>query len=229
MPYIYLRVPHYVASYLRNKDRNNVLEVGTPIQINKRERIWIEFCEGLYPNFNNSVNRSYCFCQRQWAQMMEGFALTDGCWTKGEKALFEHLDQLTLNDQEIKILAGLDIPRGDDKGEYICLAVPKTSMRHGKVMPTNTYWQLNSTAANSVRSYLVDEFWRTLFAYIDRAMDYCSANGKRFVFMEVLGSFMNRYDIRDSKKRTEIFTLKRNYYRKRKSYRFDEDDYVEYG
>ena len=59
MANVYLRVPHYVASYLRNKDRNKPLEVGSVISLNQSERVWVDFCEGLYPNLNLSINRAY--------------------------------------------------------------------------------------------------------------------------------------------------------------------------
>ena len=59
MANLYIRLPHYVASYLRNKDRNKPLEVGSPIPLTQSERVWVEFCEGLYPNNNLTINRAY--------------------------------------------------------------------------------------------------------------------------------------------------------------------------
>lgn len=230
MANLYLRVPHYVASYLRNKDRNKPMEVGSVIPVNQSERIWIDFCDGLYPNLNQTINRAYCFCQKQWNTMMDGYSLKDKNTGKRRvKLLPERFDQLTLDDKEVQLLSGLPVPRGDDSGEYICIGIPREAMRYGKVVSTNANWQLRDTAANTVRSYLVNEFWRNLYAYVDKARDRSDSIGKKFVFIEVLESFMERYDIRCSPDMREKMALKRNYNRKRKTYKFTEEDYVEHG
>lgn len=228
MANLYLRVPHYVASYLRNKNRYDELQVGSPIPINKSERIWVEYCEGLCPNLHNQVNRAYCFTQRQWNTMMDGYRLTDdGHVRKTEK--LEREDQLTLNDSEVFRLSGLPVPRGDDSGEYICIAVPREAMRYGRLVPTNASWFLRDVCANAVRTMLVCEFWRTLYSYVDKAIDKSHASNRKFVLIHVLNSFMERYNIRCSSDMRELEALKRNYNRKRKSYRFTEEDYVEFG
>ena len=230
MANVYLRVPHYVASYLRNKDRNNPLEIGSVISINQSERIWIEFSEGLYPNINLTINRAYCFCQKQWNIMMDGYSLLDGQIGKRKsKVLTDRFDQLTLDDKEIQILTGLRVPRCDDSGEYICIAIPRESIRYDKIVSTNIYWQLRDSAANSVRSKLINEFWMALFSYVDKARERSISSGKTFIFINVLESFMERYDIKCSLDMREKLALKRNYNRKRNSYKFTEEDYIEYG
>lgn len=230
MANVYLRVPHYVASYLRNKDRNQPLEVGSMLMLNQSERVWVEFCEGLYPNAGLKISRSYNFCQKQWASMMEGYSLLDKQSGKRRtKVLFDRLDQLTLTDKEVQLLSGLGIPRNDDSGEYICISIPREALRYGKLVSTNVFWQLRESSAHSVRTHLVNEFWRALYAYVDKARDKCETNGKNFVFIEVLDSFMERYDIRCSPDYHERNALKRNYNRKRKNYKFTEEDYVEFG
>ena len=229
MANMYLRVPHYVASYLRNKDRSKPLEVGSVIALNSSERLWVDFSEGLYPNLNQTISRAYCFCQKQWNTMMDGYSLTDKKTGKRKKVLTERFDQLTLDDKEVQTLTGLRVPRGDDSGEYICIAVPRDAIRYGKVVPTNAFWQLQESAANAVRTHLVNEFWRTLYAYVDKARDKAEVNGRPFVFIEVLESFMERYDITCSPDMHERAALKRNYNRRRTNYKFTEEDYIEHG
>ena len=230
MANLYLRVPHYVAGYLRNKNREKPLEVGNVLTLNQSERIWTIFYEGLYPNINGTINRSYCFSQKQWNTMMDGYSLLDPYTGKRRtKVLIDKIDQLTLYDKEIEILTGLPVPRGDDSGEYICIAIPREALRFGKIVPTNTYWQLRDVSANMVRSELVNEFWRALYTYVDRARDKSETSGRKFVFIEVLDSFMERYDIRCSADYHERNALKRNYNRRRKNYKYTDEDYVEFG
>lgn len=102
-------------------------------------------------------------------------------------------------------------------------------MRYGRLVPVNSSWYLRDSSANTVRNLLTDEFWRTLYAYVDKAMDRCGNSGRKFVFIEALESFMERYNIRCSPDMKERDTLKRNYNRRRKSYRFTGEDYIEHG
>lgn len=225
MAVLYLRLPHYVAGYLRNRDRNNPLSPGDVITLNQSERIWVDYTEGLRPNFNMRVNRSYCFCQRMWKTMMDGYSVVG----RKKRLLSDRYDELTLTDSEVKLLSGLSSPRGDDSGEYVCIAIPREAFRYGKLVPTNSFWELSDVSANTVRSHLVNEFWRALYAYVDKAMDKAGVSGRKFVFIETLDSFMERYQIRCSNDFHERDALKRNYSRRRKSYRFTEEDYVEHG
>lgn len=227
MAQVFLRLPHYVASYLRNKDREHPLEVGSVVALNPSERVWAELAEGLYPNANMAISPAYCFNQRQWKLMMGGFSLLHP--GKKQKVLTDRYDQLTLTDSEIRKLTGLPVPRGDDSGEYICINIPREAPRFGKLVPTNTFWQLRNSSAKTVRTLLVDEFWRTLYAYVDKAIDKYEAEGKDFVTINILEAFMERYDIRCSADGREREALKRNYNRRRKLYRFTEEDFIEYG
>lgn len=230
MANLYLRVPHYVASYLRNRDRHHPLEVGSVIALNKSERIWVDFCEGLYPNFNNTIHRAYCFSQKQWNTMMSGYSLLAAqSGKRKQKVLVDRLDQLTLNDNEVQKLAGLSIPRGDDSGEYICIGIPREALRFGSLVATNSFWQLQDAAANAVRTQLVNEFWRALYVYVDKARDRKENAGQPMIISEVLESFMERYDIRCSPDMHERDALKRNYNRRRKTYKFTDEDYIEHG
>ena len=73
------------------------------------------------------------------------------------------------------------------------------------------------------------EFWRALYSYMDRFRDYCTSSGNKFVVIDGLERFMERYDIRNSDDNGERNTLKREYNRKRLSYKFTDNDYVEFG
>ena len=219
-----------MASYLRNKDRYKPLEVGSVISLNQSERVWIDFCDGLSPNPNLSVCRAYCFCQKQWNAMMDGYSLKDiNNGRRRTKVLQERIYSLTLSDQEVSLLSGLGIPRGDDSGEYICIGIPREAYRFGKLVSTNSTWQLRDVTANAIRTFLVNEFWRTLYAYVDKARDKAESVGRDFVFIEALESFMERYNIRCSPDMRERNALKRNYNRRRKNYRFSDEDYIEHG
>lgn len=229
MACIYLRVPHYVASYMRNQDREHPVEPGGELRLNRSMQVWVEFTEGLRPNAYNRVGRAYCFSQKQWSLMDAGLSPTEHTLRKKRSSSYRRDPDYYLNDHDVHKLSGLHIPRGDDSGEYICLRIPKEAMRYGKLVPTNSCWVLDDSAANSVRSLLADDFWRAMYAYADRMMDMCNSSGRKFVQVNMLNSFMERYNIYCSADKHELEALKRNFNRRRKCYRFSSEDYVEFG
>lgn len=223
MANFYIRVPHYVASYFRNIDRENPIPVGGVVKIESGTPLWDVMSGALCCNSNNVVHKNYCFTSKQWQKMMKGNRLV------GKVVLKNREDELTLNDDEIKVLAGLPIPRNDNTGEYLCVAMPREVYHNGRIVATSTQWFLSPRGAGEVRKKMVEEFWRALLAYQDRRHDVCANKRQKFVAIECLESFLARYDIRNSLDNKERDALKRNMNRKRKSFKFSTDDYIEHG
>lgn len=229
MPNIYLRVPHYVASYFRNKNRNQRIEVGGVIDIDPSDPLYATLVDKLTCN-STSVNRGYCFCSRQWKRMMMGYAPNEANLKK-QPILAQLEDELTLSDNEVATLSGLRPPRNSDKGEYLCLAAPREICKFGQQFIVNEHWQLTDHGAKALRGMMTEEFWRALYQYLDTRREMCSnTRGRKFVVIEGLESFMERYDIRNSTDdQHELQTLKRGMNRKRHAFKFNDDDYIEHG
>lgn len=227
----YLRVPYYVASYFRNKSRDESLPVGSVIEIDPSEPLYGELYDQIHCNTSGTINRARSFCARQWNQMMQGYAINKGSIrkTKANRVLTERVDELTLTDSEVSLLSGLDIPRNEDSGEYLCLRMPDEVRRNGQLRPVNAHWQLSTRGAKRIRRMMIDEFWRAFYCYTDRFRSYCEMEGRSYSPMEGLERFMERYDIRNSADNHEKNMLKRNMNRKRIAFKFTPDDYVEYG
>lgn len=229
MPNVYLRVPHYVASYFRNKNRSQRIAVGGVISIDPSDPLYATLVDKLTCN-STSVNQGYCFCARQWKRMMMGHAPNETNLKK-PPILKEFEDELTLSDNEIATLSGLLPPRNSDKGEYLCIAVPRDTFKFGQQFVVNEHWQFSRNGAKMIRQMMIDEFWRALYCYLDvRREVCCSTRGRKFVVIEGLESFMERYDIRNSTDdQHELQTLKRGMNRKRHAFKFSEEDYIEHG
>lgn len=227
----YLRVPYYVASYFRNKDRKESLPVGSVIEIPPSEPMWGELYDHIHCNTDGSINRARCFCARQWQQMMQGYSIKNGMArkTKANRLLTERVDELTLMDSEVALLSGLESPRNEDSGEYLCLRMPDEVRRDGEMRPVNSHWQLSVTGAKRIRRMMIDEFWRAFYCYTDRFRSYCGKEGTSYSPMEGLERFMELYDIRNSADNHEKNMLKRNMNRKRKAFKFTAEDYIEFG
>lgn len=229
MPNVYLRVPHYVASYFRNKNRSHRIEVGGVITIDPSDPIYDAMIDKATCN-STSVNRAYCFSARQWKRMMAGYTLSS-MGTKAKPVISELEDQLTLSDNEVATLSGLLPPRNSDKGEYLCLSLPREVYKDEVLCTVNDHWQLTFHGACAVRKMMTDEFWRALYTYIDTRREFLTRNrNRKFVAMEALESFFERYDIRNSTTdQHELMTIKRSMNRKREAYKFTEEDYIEHG
>lgn len=229
MPNVYLRVPHYVASYFRNKNRSQRIAVGGVIHIDPSDPLYALLIENIHCN-STVVNRGYCFCARQWKRMMMGYAPNETNLKK-QPILNQLEDELTLSDNEVATLSGLNAPRNSDKGEYLCIAVPREICKYGQQFIVNEHWQFTWRGSFAIRNAMTDEFWRALFAYLDiRREMYSNTRGRKYVAIEGLESFMERYDIRNSTEdQHELQTLKRGMNRKRHAFKFNEEDYIEHG
>lgn len=229
MPNVYLRVPHYVASYFRNKNRTNRISVGGAIHIDPSDPLFSVIVDKLTCN-SSTINRAYCFCARQWKRMMKGYAPNETN-TRKSPILSELEDELTLSDDEVGILSGLLPPRNSDKGEYLCIVVPREIFKQGRMWIVNDHWQFSWRGTFAIRNAMTEEFWRALFAYLDTRREMCNnSRGRKYIVMEGLESFMERYDIRNSTEdQHELQTLKRGMNRKRHAFKFSEEDYVEHG
>lgn len=230
MATFYLRVPHYVASYFRNKDSDKPIPVGGVLLIEQTERLWVIITSMIHLNRVSNIVRCGCFCERQWNMMMKGsrlFASNKQCAI--DLTLFSKEERLSLSDFEVSELSGISKCKGDDSGEYVCIKMPKEVYINGKWHKTNDLWQPLKQGAMDMISEMTREFWRAFFVYMDRDRDWCLVNKVERSLMEGIERFMARYDIRNSPDNREKKTLKRNYYRKRKSYKFNSDDFVEHG
>lgn len=223
MANFYIRVPFYVASYYRNKDKTSPIPVGGIVYIESDDPLWYTISENLVCNSGNIVHKNYCFSSKQWQKMMKGSTLSD------KKTDITRMDELTISDDEIKVLAGLPVPRNDNSGEYLCVAMPREVYHSGRIMATNTLWFLSPRGAGKVRKAMVDEFWRALFTYTDTRRDVCANKRHKYVVIEGLESFMERYDIPNPPDNSTREMLKRNMNRKRMSFKFSAEDYIEHG
>lgn len=70
-PCFYLRIPHYIASWLRNCDHDNPIPIGAPIIIDRNSYLSLLFAELARPNLDNTVQPA-CLSQKQWDRIRKG-------------------------------------------------------------------------------------------------------------------------------------------------------------
>lgn len=225
MANIYLRVPHYVGSYFRNKEQLKPIPVGGVVVLEKTDILWTILSSMIHFNNIDNIVRQGCFCERQWKMMKRGMSIVSGA--KKIRILVPE-DDVTLSDEEVVKMSGLNRLKGGDDVEYLCLRLPQEVYINGVLRKTNDQWQLLNTGSIRMLERMKDEFWRAFFVYTDRYKDWCVSHNIEFNILEGIERFMTRYDICNSIDEHEKKALKRNYYRKRKAYKFTFDDFVEF-
>lgn len=230
MANFYLRVPHYVAAYFRNRDPKNPIPIGGIIKIEKIDPLWHIIYNTSRSNTQDAIVPYGCFCERQWRRMMRG---TPICKQKEReknltpipaKESFE-----TLSDTEISMLTGLPDRKGEDSGEYLCIKLPDIVIIDGYTYKTNGQWQPMEKAARQLAEMMIAEYWRVFDVYLSKDREFCMSNKIERPLLEVIDRFMSLYDIRNSSDDRERQTMKRNYYRRLKRMKFSSDDFVEHG
>lgn len=230
MANFYLRVPHYVASYFRNRDQQKPIQVGGVIKIDASSSLFPCLSSMIFSNNNESIMPHGCFCERQWRRMMRGTRIyttkpgaelppSPSSKTKGEY----------LADTDVSALSGVASRNDEGVNEYLCIRLPEEVYANGRISKTNGQWQLTNAGAKRMAAQMTDEFWRIFFVYMDRDREWCVGHGVERSILDAIERFMAKYDIRNSSDNKEKMTLKRNYYRKRKTSNFSDEDFVEHG
>ena len=226
MSTIYFRVPHYVASYIRNRDPNNRVALGDVLYKGNIENVMHIIKEGLFFNSDERVMKNGCFCERQWNKMLHGYNIYG---PSRMKILQPKLDSNVLTDAEIRMLAGIDYGKGGSDGEYLRMPIPEeVLMPDGKVHRTNKNYQLYNSAAEELRSHLTKDFKRALFDFMEREKDMAQVEGINRTVIDSLERFMACYDIRNGANNQERSALKRSYYRWRADKSINPDDYIDH-
>ena len=228
MSCIYFRVQHYVASYIRNRDPRNRIEAGELLSKGNIESFMHVISNGLFLNDDERVMKNGCFCERQWNKMLKGYSL----YTTTKRPLplmVPKAPGTLLDDAEIRLLAGVDYGNGGNDGEYLRIPLPEEVILPDGVHKVNKNFQLNNSAAKSLRMQMNLDFKRALFDFIGKEQAYVHSEHVNRTIQEMLERFMACYDIRNGLNNQERDALKRNYYRWRGTRDGGEDYYVNHG
>lgn len=228
MANIYVRVPHYVASYLRTRIEAAPLQHGEPIRMDFGDPWYIEFLQHASANLRNDVNID-CFSEKQWIAMRRGDALTFNGGLIPDIGKKKKDQRLTLH--EIYLLSGRqDLVRYDDDGtplpdteypdEYVAFQMPKTIVRRGREVRIQGDWYLRSSyefvealrmqfKMIYVKFIAQDQYYANALAALGTRAELTTAPGeiqriKARARMESIDRFMLRYDIRPGDRERDV-------------------------
>lgn len=220
MARIYLRLKHFVASYVR-KVYGDGDDPSQTIRLNKYSRAAMHL-ERMQCNVADKVVAN-CFCERQWKRMTAGESIE----RDADNWMVTPRDEREwLTEAEVCRLSGIEPMRGEEMGEYVCIDAPSVIIRQdGTQMQTNGQWQLMADAASDLISELDEDFDRAMFEFVDNCMALAKAKGQKRYANDAMEAFMTSLNIRNCDDDREKRCLKRRYYRyMRDKMLIDEDD-----
>ena len=224
----YVRVPHYIASYLRMRIESSPVPVGTPLRMDFGDPWYIEFIQHADANLRNDINLD-CFSERQWITMRRGDPLTVKAGMMIDIGKKRKDQPLAL--REIYMLAGRqDLVRYDEDGnpqpdseypdEYVAFQMPKTIVRRGREVRIQGDWYLRSSyefidalrlqfKMVYVKFMAQDQYYSNALAALGTRAELNTAPGeiqriKSRARMESIDRFMLRYDIRQGDRERDV-------------------------
>lgn len=202
MSVVYIRLPHYVASYLRNQDLQNPIPAGQPIVIETSDPLYRWFSTLPVPNFRNAVNID-CFSEKQWQAMMRGkyISYRDGF----QMDMARKADQ-SLSLGEIFILSGNEarvkrdaqtaelLPDHCYNDEYVPFALPRIIVRDGREYKAYSDYYISDVS--HIRNELINRYRTGAIAYIAEKLVEACQDHIDMSKMEALDKCLIRFDIR---------------------------------
>lgn len=237
MANIYVRVPHYVASYMRNRDEGNIISPETPIRIETGDRLMYEIIAHAEPNLRNVVNVN-CFSERQWVAMLQGKTLV---YTDDMLTLDRHRDvrqPLTLAEiytscgrmSYIKYIDADDgtkqlAPDEEYVETYLAFQLPSRIVRNGREVKIQSDWFIPNPS--SFIGELIERYKDEMYRFLSVDQRIVHINGDVRSKMESMDRFMLRYDIRTGVRERE--QMKKMIQRDRRTARYALDSDDEHG
>lgn len=229
MPNIYVRLPHYIASYVRNIDEQNPIPIDTPIRLDAGDPLIGIIAVCAEPNLHNVVNLD-CFSERQWVCMRQGKMLT---YQRGFTFDVNRRFNQPLSIHEIYRFAGRpDFVRLDKDGnpladdeypcEYVSFRLPSVIVRDGRERKVQSDWYLPNARPFIAELRTRFKFSLARFIALDRQLAQ-SAEVSR-TKMESIDRFMLRYDIRYGDREREQLKKVLNRMSAATLYSFDADE-----
>lgn len=200
--HIYIRLPYYIASYIRNTDPAHPVPPGQPYIVEQSDELYAYLCEHIVPNAGNIVNKD-CFTEKQWEAMRKGkyLVLREGLFLDISR---RYTDPLTVS--EIYLLSGNEdkvkrdmttmelMPDCEYNDEYVPFLLPRSIIRDGREQKVYSDWFLPTIS--HIRSVLCDRFERSLINYIADFLANNNSSNIRCTRQEAMDRFLLKYDIR---------------------------------
>lgn len=206
-PCFYLRIPHYIASWLRNCDHDNPIPIGAPIIIDRNSYLSLLFAELARPNLDNTVQPA-CLSQKQWDSMCKGNMLVSRnddmrmSVQRDPKASLQMHEVLLSLDQEAAILRDYRSGRPEPDSAYFYVYQP--FQMPDIVIQNNRERRVQSDWYMPYPKPFCDELHKlyklAINKFITDDQEYCNLHRIKRPITQTIKKFLQWYDIRDGDK-----------------------------
>ena len=211
MALVYLRLPHYISSYLRNIDADHPMTAGQPYVIERSDPLYHQVSFLAEPNVRNAVNID-CFSEKQWESMLKGKYLSlpsDGSFRMDLSRSYRtplsvsevfllscHEERLKLDPDTMEMA-----PDSEYMDSYLPVQLPSLVIREGREQKVYSDWIIPNISA--IRNELIERYKMALSRFIALDRERANALHIKRSKMEAIDRFMLRYDIRPGDRERE--------------------------
>lgn len=202
MSVVYLRLPHYVASFLRNQDLQNPIPAGQPIVTEVSDPLYRLFTILPQPNFRNAINFD-CFSEKQWQAMQRGKFLSykDGFQMDVVRKADQPLslgEIFTLSGNESRVKRDAQtaelLPDNFYNDEYVPFALPRVIVRDGREQKVYSDYYIPDVSR--IREELINRYRTGIITYIADILVNAYREEIDMSKIEALDKSLIRFDIR---------------------------------
>ena len=225
---MYVRVPHYVASFWRNREEKKPIDRGGRVDLSGEYVLWQMLLQGITRNPDEVVVKEGCFCERMWRKMLRGQSVVANEKGKFVKVFPKRDASIHLSEGEVSAMCGFRQGVNEEQNEYLCVVLPDKVYVNGMMYNVDGQWQMRGKSLQFFVAELRKSFWHECVEYVDQFID-ATPKGVERSTVEGLDRFMLRYDIKVGQGNKERDTLKRNYYRQLRKKKRAKHDFEEFG
>ena len=210
MPKMYVRVPWFVAGFLRGRNDDRQLTEFEPYEFADHDEMMLFMSHNL--RFIPEQNQSpYCYSERAFANVLHGKH------PGGGKAILNRDASEWPSMNEFCAVTGKFVTDKQDSFDYLCIALPREILDGGRLHKTNGSYALPRHEAETFIAYLRNEFKREFEVFCRRDEEVCLQNGINRSDVDRMERFLANYNMPVSVTAKDREALRKMMFRLRRS------------
>lgn len=186
MSNIYLRVPTYLAQFLRGRYQQPLTE-QEPIVFSQFDPDQWVLEQGLM--LRDGEPDVSCLSQREWRNVTQGKS------PQGGRRILQRDEQAWPTMQEVAALTGEKINKKTEGFDYVTIQMPRTVVIGLREVPTNASFTLPRRQAAELVGRLRREFIRKLVGWVREERYYCDQKGIRRDLTMIIDHFFYHHNM----------------------------------
>ena len=209
MPKMYLRVPWFVAGYMRGRNDDRQLTEFEPYEFADHDEMMLFLSHNL--RFIPEQNQTpYCYSERAFSNILHGKH------PGGGKVVVNRNASEWPSVGEFCAITGKFVTDKQDSVDYLCIAMPREILDGGRLHKTNGSYALPRHEAEKFVAYLRDEFKREFNAFCKKDEEVCQQNGINRSDVDRMERFLANYNMPVSVSEKDREALRKMMFRLRK-------------